>query len=117
MKAIYYPIVLASLLGLAGVSHAASIQVKQLQCAGMAVEQAKKLLAFHVGSEANVTIDPQTKLLPPMANPKFKKQKFEVIEAWGSVNQDRYRMHLIFFPQDAKCTLMGQEIIEFAKPS
>jgi hypothetical protein len=83
------------------------------QCADVAVEQAKKLGKFH---GVDLAIDSKVKELPAISNPAYKKQKFQVLEVWGSQYKGNYRIRLIYFHIKAECVLMGQEILEYAKP-
>jgi hypothetical protein len=84
------------------------------QCAAEAIVQAGKLLEFHFGKDNRIEIDPTTKRVADIANPKNRKQKFQVYEVWGHIYKGEYRMHLIYYPMDTTCVLMGQEILEFA---
>lgn len=83
-------------------------------CSGAATEQAKKLLAFHVGSDNLIEIDKAVKELAPIHNPANKKQLFDVLEAWGYLYKGQYRMRFIYARQTGECVLMGQEILEYA---
>lgn len=86
------------------------------QCNKEATEQAKKLLAFHFGSDERIEIDPKIKELTPIRNPVNKKQQFAVLELWGYIYKGRYRMHLIYYRLPDSCLLMGQEVLEYASP-
>ena len=86
------------------------------QCSEDAVKQARKLLEFHFGEDDRIEIDKTVKVLPPIQNPASKKQKFRVLEVWGYIYKGRYRMRLIYFLLGKDCILMGQEILEYAKP-
>jgi hypothetical protein len=83
-------------------------------CASEAVARAKKLLTFHFGEDDRIRIGPDVKEVAPIRNPANKKQQFKVLEVWGSVYKGDYRMRLIYFVSGNGCTLMGQEILEYA---
>ena len=93
---------------------AASLANAAPQCSGEAVARAKKLLTFHYGEDDRIRISPDVKELPPIRNPANKKQQFKVLEVWGSIYKGEYRMRLIYFVSGNDCTLMGQEILEYA---
>jgi hypothetical protein len=89
-------------------------------CEKDAMARAKKLLSFHVdmkeledrmGFEGAV-------ILPSIKNPKAPEQKFEVLEVIGYISpRGEYRMRFIYFiMKGGDCLLMGQEILEKAKP-
>jgi len=89
-------------------------------CSQKAVEQSRKLLAFHADIEFRpddpvIAVTPTPKQLPSVANPVKKSQKFEVWEVMGSVYKAEYRLRLLYFPMGKECVLMGQEILELAK--
>lgn len=84
------------------------------QCASEAVSRAKKLLTFHFGEDDRIQIDPDVKEMAPIRNPANKNQQFKVLEVWGSIYKGNYRMRLIYYVSGKDCTLMGQEILEFA---
>lgn len=83
-------------------------------CSGAATEQAKKLLAFHFGSDNRIEIDKAVKKLPSLYNPANKKQLFDVLEVWGHIYKGQYRMRFIYARLPGHCILMGQEILEYA---
>ena len=83
-------------------------------CSAAATEQAKKLLAFHVGPDSRIEIDSSVKTLPTIRNPANAKQRFEVLQVWGYVYRGQYRMRFIYARVDKGCVLMGQEILEYA---
>ena len=86
-----------------------------IQCSAAAIAQAKKLLVFHFGPDDRIEIDSSVKELPPIVNPANKKQHFKVLEVWGSIYKGQYRMRFIYYPATGSdCTLMGQEILEYA---
>lgn len=103
-------LVCAFLVGFNGISHA-----KSPVCAKAAIDQAKKLLDFHMDGDNRIRIDPNVKELPPITNPVDKRQQFRVIEVWGTVYKGKYRMRLIYFLLESSCVLMGQEILEYAR--
>ncbi len=84
------------------------------QCSSDAVVRAKKLLTFHFGEDDRISISPDVKELPSIRNPANSKQQFKVLEVWGSIYKGNYRMRLIYHASGADCTLMGQEILEYA---
>ncbi len=105
-------IVLLAFIGTCCYCHAAGPP-----CESSALDQAKKLLTFHMGPDDRMTIDNTIKELPSMRNPEDPKQKFEVLEAWGYVYKARYRMRFIYYTSPAtSCRLMGEEILEYAAP-
>jgi hypothetical protein len=111
MKILAYTLLLFSLMANAGLTEA-----KPPICADVAIEQAKKLLDFHVGGDDRISIDPQVKELAPMRNPANPRQKFQVLEVKGYIYKANYRMRLIYFRSGSSCLLMGQEVLEYAKP-
>lgn len=88
------------------------------RCATDALAQAPKLLTFHLGRDDDrAAIEPAAKALPSIVNPANRKQEFDVIEVWANVYKGRYRMRFEYFPMtDGTCVLMGQEILEYARP-
>jgi hypothetical protein len=86
-------------------------------CATSAADRAKQLLTFHSGPDERMTIDKAVKQLPSMRNPGDPKQTFEVLEIWGYIYKGRYRMRFIYYNSRATaCLLMGEEILEYARP-
>ena len=83
-------------------------------CSSAAMEQAKKLLAFHAGQDKRIEIDKSVKKLAPIPNPANKKQLFDVLEVWGYIYKGQYRMRFIYARLPGECILMGQEILEYA---
>jgi hypothetical protein len=83
-------------------------------CSTEARAQAKKLLAFHVGNDDRIEIDPDVSALASIRNPANKKQQFAVLEVWGHIYKGNYRMRFMYYRPADSCTLMGQEILEFA---
>jgi hypothetical protein len=79
------------------------------------MEQAKKLLVFHAGSDNLIDIDKESvKKLVPIHNPANTKQLFDVLEVWGTIYKGRYRMRFLYAQIPGECILMGQEILEYA---
>ena len=82
------------------------------RCAASATEQARKLLAFHVGSDSRIEIEREVKRLAALRNPANRRQLFDVLEVWGTVYKAQYRMRFIYARLPDECVLMGQEILE-----
>lgn len=110
MKKISQTLIACTLLGLAGITSAQSPA-----CAVSAIEQARKLLSFHSDGDDRIEIDKAVKELPSLKNPADAQQRFQVLEVWGYIYKARYRMRLIYAPMGGSCTLMGQEVLEYAK--
>src|SRR5262245_24569544 len=106
-------LVVAGLAGIRVDSPRAS-QQKPHQCAAAAVDQARKLLVFHIGPDDRITIDDAVKPLAPIRNPANRAQRFDVLELWGRVYKGEYRIRLIYARPRGECVLMGQEILEYA---
>ena len=85
------------------------------RCGDEAKKQAKKLLAFHFGSEERIEIENNVQTLLSIRNPADKKQSFDVLEVWGTIYKGQYRMRLIYAQIPRECVLMGQEILEYAR--
>jgi hypothetical protein len=52
-----------------------------------------------------------------MRNPEDPAQSFKVLEVWGYIYKGKYRMRFIYFNSPAtSCLLMGEEILEYARP-
>lgn len=103
-------LVACALLSLAGITSA-----KSPECSVPAIEQARKLLSFHSDGDDRIEIDKAVKELPSLKNPANEQQRFQVLEVWGYIYKARYRMRLIYAPMVGSCTLMGQEVLEYAK--
>ena len=86
------------------------------RCAGDAIKQAKALLIFHTGADANVSVEDTVKVLAPLRNPVNRRQYFDVLEVRGYVYRANYQMRLIYAQIPGTCALMGQEIIERSSP-
>jgi hypothetical protein len=84
-------------------------------CAADARVQARKLLVFHAEADRNVGIDDAVTVLPSIANPAAKQQRFDVLELRGYVYKANYRIRLLYAQVPGSCVLMGQEILEHAK--
>jgi len=100
----------AVLLFLTSLAHAEPAH----HCSNAAVEQAKKLLAFHFGPDNRIEIDRSVKVLTPIHNPANKEQLLDVLEVWGYIYKGLYRMRFIYARLPGECVLMGQEILEYA---
>jgi hypothetical protein len=101
---------ICAVLGLAGIASA-----KSHECTAPAIEQARKLLSFHAEGDDRIAIDQTVKELPSLKNPADAQQRFQVLEVWGYIYKARYRMRLIYAPMGGSCTLMGQEVLEYAR--
>jgi hypothetical protein len=96
-------------------SAAAAIRPSSDLCAAQAIEQAKKLLAFHSGNDDRAEVSGRATPLPSIANPANPKQRFDVLEVLGYIYKGEYRMRFEYFRlRDGGCVLMGQEILEHA---
>jgi len=85
------------------------------QCSNEAVEQARKLLAFHSGEGDLISVEGQARELPPIKSPADSKQTFAVLEVLGHIYKGEYRMRLIYYRMKKDCVLVGQEILEHAR--
>lgn len=87
-------------------------------CATAAAEQARKLIAFHLGpqpgSSHRIEIDPSVTELAPIPNPANAEQMFDVLQLWAYVYKGQYRLRFIYARSPEECLLMGQEILEYA---
>lgn len=83
------------------------------RCAGAAIEQAHKLLAFHFGPDDRIEIAPSVKALPSVRNPANMTQRLDVLEVWGYIYKGQYRMRFLYAQLLSECLLMGQEILEY----
>lgn len=110
MKKTSRTFIASALLALTGLSYA-----KSPECSAPAIAQARKLLSFHADGDDRIEIDKAVKELPSLKNPADAQQRFQVLEVWGYIYKARYRMRLIYAPMGGSCTLMGQEVLEFAK--
>lgn len=82
------------------------------RCSAHAIRQAKALLAFHSGDEANSVVEDRFTVLAPLRNPANQRQQFDVLQVQGYVYRANYQMRLIYAQTPGVCVLMGQEIIE-----
>jgi hypothetical protein len=103
---------------------AAQASAKQHLCAEEARKQAAKLLALHMDdTEMKGSIDDKVTVKPSVKALRGKG-KFDVLETTGYVYKAQYRIRMIYAvmskdlgPEpEQRCTLMGQEILEFADP-
>jgi hypothetical protein len=100
----------AAVLLLGSFAHAAPPH----RCAGAAIEQAAKLLAFHYGPDDRIEVDRSAKELTPLRNPANRKQLFDVLQVWGHIYKGQYRMRFVYARVPGECLLMGQEVLEYA---
>lgn len=85
-------------------------------CASDAISRATPLLTLHFGEGDRISIADQAKELPSIRNPANPKQRLKVYEVWGFIYKGQYRMRFIYYASAGSgCTLMGQEILEFAR--
>lgn len=110
MKKIASSLIACALLSIAG-----GVLAKSPECTAPAITQARKLLNFHADGDDRIEIDKAVKELPSLKNPANEQQRFQVLEVWGYIYKARYRMRLIYAPMGGSCTLMGQEVLEYAK--
>ena len=110
MKITSRTLIACTLLSIAG-----SVLANPPECSAPAVAQARKLLSFHSDGDDRIEIDKAVKELPSLRNPANEQQRFQVLEVWGYIYKARYRMRLIYAPMGGSCTLMGQEVLEYAK--
>ena len=93
----------------------AMAESNKLHCADDARERAAKLLALHAET-SNGAVAREVRALPSIRNPADAKQRFSVLAVDGYVYKATYRMRFIYAPISDTCVLMGQEILEFARP-
>ena len=86
-------------------------------CANDALIRAKPLLMLHFSSDDDrISIEDSAQELPSIANPANPKQRLKVYEVWGYIYKGQYRMRFIYHVLEGSgCTLMGQEILEYAR--
>lgn len=94
-------------------SSLAAVKTSELTCKAQAIAEANKLLAFYRDSDDRAEVDKDVTALAKMQNPENKSQYFDVLQAWGYIYKGKYRMRFIFLND---CTLMGEEILEYANP-
>ena len=102
---VFFVLLLSSILAEAQSTHA---------CAADAVKQAKSLLLFHAGvdAQADAAVEESVRVLPPLRNPANRRQLFDVLEVQGYVYRANYQMRVVYARIPGSCVLMGQEIIE-----
>jgi hypothetical protein len=86
------------------------------RCSAQAADQARKLLAFHMGKgfEDRISVEAPVPL-KPMRNPANRQQMLTVLQLDAHVSpRGRYRIRLIYYPLPDECVLMGQELLEMA---
>ncbi|KEA53418.1 hypothetical protein DT73_08660 [Mangrovibacter sp. MFB070] len=106
------PIAIITLLLLTiSFSSLAKEQESALTCKTQALSEAKKLLAFYSEDDDRANIDSDVTPLAKIQNPENKSQYFDVLQVWGYIYKGKYRMRFIYFND---CTLMGEEILEYA---
>ena len=86
-----------------------------LQCHTEAVARADKLLKYHRDNDDRAYVEPEVKVLPSIANPANKKQRFLVLEVMGYIYKATYRMRVIYYPLGDQCILMGEEVLQLAR--
>jgi hypothetical protein len=92
--------------------------VQQHRCAADAIEQAKKLLSFHVDEpDFPMRVEPTVHTLAPIRNPASPTQRLDVLEVWGSVYKGDFRMRFTYIRHKSitECVMVGQEILNYAK--
>jgi hypothetical protein len=92
--------------------------VQQHRCAADAIEQAKKLLSFHVDEpDFPMRVEPTVHALVPMRNPASRDQMLDVLEVWGVVYKSSFRMRFLYprLKHTSECVLVGQEVLSYAK--
>jgi hypothetical protein len=109
-----FPITVTLLALLALVPPAA--MAKAPSCSAQAMEQAKKLLVFHMGEGFDDRLRVEAPMaLKPLRNPANAKQMFTVLQLDAQVSpRGRYRIRLIYYAMPDSCVLMGQELLEIA---
>ena len=101
-----------ALLALAATSAQAAVP-----CQAQALEDARKLLAFHRDNDPRVEVQANSvQQLPDLANPVDKRQHYRVVQVMGSIYKANYRMRLIYHHTAGICLLMGQEVLELSQP-
>jgi hypothetical protein len=87
------------------------------RCAADARAHAAPLLALHRGPDDRIAIDSAVRVLAPVRNPAGGA--LDVLEVQGFIYRARYRMRFLYAPlrePRGECVLMGQEILELARP-
>jgi hypothetical protein len=86
-------------------------------CADDAIAHARPLLVFHFGEDDRIAIDDSAQRLAPIENPADPGPTLAVYEVWGYIYKSSYRMRFTYHASsDSGCVLLGQEILEQAKP-
>ncbi|MGR4051076.1 hypothetical protein [Kosakonia cowanii] len=91
----------------------AATKKSELTCKAQAITESKKLLAFYRDNDDRAEVDKDVTALAKMQNPENKSQYYDVLQTWGYIYKGKYRMRFIFLND---CTLMGEEILEYANP-
>jgi hypothetical protein len=85
-------------------------------CASDALSHAAPLLTLHFGEGDRISIGDEAKELPSIRNPANPRQRLKVYEVWGYIYKGQYRMRFIYHASEVSgCTLVGQEILEYAR--
>lgn len=105
--------IIATLLFSISCSSFAAAKKSDLTCKTQAITESKKLLAFYRDSDDRAEVDKDVTALAKMQNPENKSQYYDVLQTWGYIYKGKYRMRFIFLND---CTLMGEEILEYANP-
>lgn len=104
---------LAVLISLSTFSAGAGAYATEHACASHARERAAELLLFHSHGDDRVEIGREIKSVPGITNPANTRQRFDVLEVWGSIYRADYRMRFIYAQMDG-CVLMGEEVLQYA---
>ena len=86
----------------------------QHRCAAPAIQQAKKLFAFHYGEPVQASIDGKVKTLPPLKNP-VGRDSYDVLEVTAYIQKATYRMRFIYGQIPGDCLLVGEEVLELTR--
>lgn len=105
--------IIATLLFSMSFSSFAAAKKSDLTCKNQAITESKKLLAFYRDNDDRAEVDKDVTALAKMQNPENKSQYYDVLQTWGYIYKGKYRMRFIFLND---CTLMGEEILEYANP-
>lgn len=87
----------------------------QHRCAADARAQARKLIAFHTGSDRNVGVDEAVVELPSIPDPAARRQRCDVPGGRGYPCKTSHRIRLLYARGPGRCVLMGQQVLEHAK--
>ena len=88
-------------------------KMSSMGCKKNVVSDAKKVLSFYRNHNDRMEIDDNIKPLPKIKNPQNRAQEFDVLETWGYIYKDKYRIRLTYY-SSIDCTLMGEDILEYA---